>query len=280
MIIHTEPSLMSTKEKKTALDFLEKIKIIFSDRPEIYGLFLETMKEFKSQKIDTPGVIFRIKYLFEGHNELILGFNSFLPSGYKILPEQLDNTNIISSTNPLPLPLTQSPLLVHPIAEKKPLHQTKRPLEIPISLPHPNKTNSDPQNSSVKRFRISVLEDKDPLEEKNDHELQNLKIQLSSLMESKAQLLSQLHPDFKQMTIAELQTFIKKYIPLLQEAQQELQKKEEETQYCVVCWEVKKEVVCVPCGHLLYCRGCAGVMENKPCATCCLQVKGLVRIYC
>lgn len=34
--------------------------------------------------IDTPGVIQRVSELFKGHVELILGFNAFLPSGYKI----------------------------------------------------------------------------------------------------------------------------------------------------------------------------------------------------
>ena len=42
------------------------------------------MKEFKSQSIDTPGVITRVSHLFKGHPELIVGFNTFLPPGYKI----------------------------------------------------------------------------------------------------------------------------------------------------------------------------------------------------
>ena len=42
------------------------------------------MKEFKTQSIDTPGVIARVSCLFKGHPELIVGFNTFLPPGYKI----------------------------------------------------------------------------------------------------------------------------------------------------------------------------------------------------
>lgn len=34
--------------------------------------------------IDTPGVIRRVSSLFRGYNKLILGFNTFLPDGYKI----------------------------------------------------------------------------------------------------------------------------------------------------------------------------------------------------
>lgn len=40
--------------------------------------------EFKSQAIDTEGVIKRVKTLFKGNRSLILGFNQFLPPGYHI----------------------------------------------------------------------------------------------------------------------------------------------------------------------------------------------------
>lgn len=35
-------------------------------------------------RIDTPGVINRVSNLFKGHPDLIVGFNTFLPPGYKI----------------------------------------------------------------------------------------------------------------------------------------------------------------------------------------------------
>lgn len=35
-------------------------------------------------RIDTTGVIARVKELFKGHHALILGFNTFLPKGYEI----------------------------------------------------------------------------------------------------------------------------------------------------------------------------------------------------
>ncbi|CAF4299122.1 unnamed protein product, partial [Adineta steineri] len=46
--------------------------------------FLDIMKEFKSQSIDTQEVINRVSTLFHGHPDLIVGFNTFLPPGYKI----------------------------------------------------------------------------------------------------------------------------------------------------------------------------------------------------
>ena len=42
------------------------------------------MKLFKAQEVDTVGVIHRVRTLFRGYNNLILGFNTFLPEGYKI----------------------------------------------------------------------------------------------------------------------------------------------------------------------------------------------------
>ena len=73
-----------------ALLYLDQVKAEFGDEPEIYNEFLEIMKSFKSQQIDTPGVIRRVSTLFEGYGKLIYGFNTFLPEGYKIeVPEHL-----------------------------------------------------------------------------------------------------------------------------------------------------------------------------------------------
>ena len=73
-----------------ALLYLDQVKAEFGDEPEIYNEFLEIMKSFKSQQIDTPGVIRRVSTLFEGYGKLIYGFNTFLPEGYKMeVPEHL-----------------------------------------------------------------------------------------------------------------------------------------------------------------------------------------------
>ncbi|KAI3452368.1 hypothetical protein Pfo_009033 [Paulownia fortunei] len=57
---------------------------MFQDQREKYDRFLDVMKDFKAQRIDTAGVIARVKELFKGHPNLILGFNTFLPKGYEI----------------------------------------------------------------------------------------------------------------------------------------------------------------------------------------------------
>ncbi|KAI8342641.1 hypothetical protein BC941DRAFT_389690 [Chlamydoabsidia padenii] len=69
---------------RDALTYLDQVKIRFSDQPDVYNRFLDIMKDFKSQAIDTPGVIERVSTLFKGHPNLISGFNTFLPPGYRI----------------------------------------------------------------------------------------------------------------------------------------------------------------------------------------------------
>ncbi|CAL4902486.1 unnamed protein product [Urochloa decumbens] len=73
-----------------ALSYLKAVKEKFQDRRVKYEEFLEVMRDFKSSKIDTAGVILRVKNLFHGHPDLILGFNAFLPKGYEIKHEDLD----------------------------------------------------------------------------------------------------------------------------------------------------------------------------------------------
>ncbi|KAL8114658.1 hypothetical protein AgCh_021500 [Apium graveolens] len=67
-----------------ALSYLKEVKEMFHDKREKYDMFLDVMKDFKAQRIDTAGVIARVKDLFKGHNHLIFGFNTFLPKGYEI----------------------------------------------------------------------------------------------------------------------------------------------------------------------------------------------------
>ncbi|KAI8071743.1 hypothetical protein BC940DRAFT_293603 [Gongronella butleri] len=69
---------------RDALSYLDQVKIQFSEQPDVYNRFLDIMKDFKSQAIDTPGVIERVSTLFKGHPMLISGFNTFLPPGYRI----------------------------------------------------------------------------------------------------------------------------------------------------------------------------------------------------
>ncbi|KAG6829244.1 hypothetical protein H0H87_012148 [Tephrocybe sp. NHM501043] len=84
-----------------ALSYLDAVKVQFSDQPTVYNQFLDIMKEFKNEKIDTPGVIKRVSQLFNGHPILIQGFNTFLPAGYRIeCTEDLRGGGLITVTTP------------------------------------------------------------------------------------------------------------------------------------------------------------------------------------
>ena len=83
-----------------ALSYLDQVKVRFNDHPDVYNRFLDIMKDFKSQAIDTPGVIERVSNLFNGHPSLIQGFNTFLPPGYRIECGTDENPDAIRVTTP------------------------------------------------------------------------------------------------------------------------------------------------------------------------------------
>lgn len=85
-----------------ALSYLDAVKVQFQDKPDVYNHFLDIMKDFKSEVIDTPGVIERVSMLFHGNPYLIQGFNTFLPPGYRIeMSADPHDPNIITVTTPL-----------------------------------------------------------------------------------------------------------------------------------------------------------------------------------
>ncbi len=90
---HMSPPLLGQMRElkvEDALNYLDQVKIEFGSRPRIYNEFLEIMKNFKAHELDTPGVIMRVSDLFRGYNKLILGFNTFLPDGFKISIKDLE----------------------------------------------------------------------------------------------------------------------------------------------------------------------------------------------
>lgn len=76
--------------KQEALTYLKELKERLRDKKHTYDEFLEIMKEFKAQRLDTEGVIKRVKTIFAGHVDLILGFNQFLPRGHEIRREDME----------------------------------------------------------------------------------------------------------------------------------------------------------------------------------------------
>ncbi|KAK9278472.1 hypothetical protein L1049_028038 [Liquidambar formosana] len=86
--------------KTDALIFLERVRDAFAGEIEKYGEFLQFMRDFKAQRIDTAGTLSRVKELFKDHQELIAGFNIFVPYGYEIsAPLQDDSTSSTSESD-------------------------------------------------------------------------------------------------------------------------------------------------------------------------------------
>lgn len=75
---------MPSLKVEDALAYLDQVKTKFANKPRVYNQFLEIMKQFKAQSVNTVGVIEHVLKLFEGHRQLILAFNTFLPPGYEI----------------------------------------------------------------------------------------------------------------------------------------------------------------------------------------------------
>ncbi|CAK4033378.1 Paired amphipathic helix pst1 [Lecanosticta acicola] len=92
-----------------ALSYLDQVKVQFADHPDVYNRFLDIMKDFKSGAIDTPGVIGRVSTLFAGNPELIQGFNTFLPPGYRIECGTGDDPNSIRVTTPMGTTVSSMP---------------------------------------------------------------------------------------------------------------------------------------------------------------------------
>lgn len=79
--------------------------------------------------IDTPGVISRVSQLFKGHPDLIMGFNTFLPPGYKIEVATNDLVNVttpgqIHHITPHGISVSQIPLSGLPTPHQPPAPTT------------------------------------------------------------------------------------------------------------------------------------------------------------
>ena len=48
---------------------------------------------------------------------------------------------------------------------------------------------------------------------------------------------------------------------------------------CVVCMHRPQSHIALPCGHLIYCGGCATLMRGKPCALCMHEVSEIKEVF-
>jgi len=81
-------SKMNHNEKREmALKYLRRVKLRYVSSPSTYKRFLEIMGDFKSRKLVVSDVIEEVKELFAGEEELMKGFNQFLPRGYSLFSD-------------------------------------------------------------------------------------------------------------------------------------------------------------------------------------------------
>ncbi|KAF5476892.1 hypothetical protein F2P56_003582 [Juglans regia] len=69
---------------KDAYEFLNLVKEAFKDNPAIYHRFFLLIKHWRLKRIDFFALRSAVEDLFEGQPELLVGFNTFLPTGFEI----------------------------------------------------------------------------------------------------------------------------------------------------------------------------------------------------
>ncbi|KAF6144609.1 hypothetical protein GIB67_006101 [Kingdonia uniflora] len=67
-----------------SLAYLNAVKNVFKDEKYKYEEFVEVLKDYKKERLQIQILIARVVDLFQGHGDLILGFNVFLPKDFKI----------------------------------------------------------------------------------------------------------------------------------------------------------------------------------------------------
>lgn len=90
--------------------YINKVKLAYADNPHIYDTFLSIAKSYKSNQIDTIGVIVHVTQLFQGNKTLLLGLNNFLPkNGYEIMVSEHDRA--VSFRTPSRSKFTRIPMV-------------------------------------------------------------------------------------------------------------------------------------------------------------------------
>ncbi|KAF7375062.1 Histone deacetylase complex, SIN3 component [Mycena sanguinolenta] len=137
-----------------ALSYLDAVKNKFHDQPTVYNHFLDIMKEFKSQLIDTPGVIKRVSHLFNGHPVLIQGFNTFLPIGYRIeCSKDAHDSNYITVTTPHRQTIEPAVQYVQKIKQRCDAETYKQFLDILSKYHHkPDTTDEEEVSKQIARL--------------------------------------------------------------------------------------------------------------------------------
>ncbi|KOM28234.1 hypothetical protein LR48_Vigan511s005700 [Vigna angularis] len=71
--------------KLEAVKYIKEVQKTFKDEKEKFEVFLKIMTDYRLHRIDVGTVVEKVKEILEDHDDLISGFNQFLPKGYEIL---------------------------------------------------------------------------------------------------------------------------------------------------------------------------------------------------
>ncbi|CAJ2630291.1 unnamed protein product [Trifolium pratense] len=77
---------MNTSRKPEFYDavmYVKKVKVVYRKKKEVYEAFLKLLNDYKANIIDIGAVKEDVMQLFKGRQDLISGFNFFLPKGHK-----------------------------------------------------------------------------------------------------------------------------------------------------------------------------------------------------
>ncbi|KAL1205945.1 Paired amphipathic helix protein Sin3-like 2 [Cardamine amara subsp. amara] len=77
-------SLEKEETMNTALSHIMEVKNTFHDQEHKFKTYLVLLKDYGAKRIDVPTLIPRVKELFKGYNNLIVGLNCFLQPGCEI----------------------------------------------------------------------------------------------------------------------------------------------------------------------------------------------------
>ncbi|KAH9810617.1 hypothetical protein DFH28DRAFT_932727 [Melampsora americana] len=158
---------------RDALSYLDQVKFQFQELSGVYNQFSDIMKDFKTQTIDTPGVIDGVSSLFRGHPALIQGFNTFLPPGYCIDVSQGEASthagsnsayNLITVTHPMgvqtqkrvPLQSGGEEIGSHIIPDSAATHPSTEHLNHPGKFTEEDLPNYEGQDWIERAFTIGI----------------------------------------------------------------------------------------------------------------------------
>ncbi|KAF5390047.1 hypothetical protein D9757_003896 [Collybiopsis confluens] len=72
----------ATEVYQSAIRYIHAVQDRYPDNPEVFDEFLDIIRDGNENRVDLSTTILRLEELFEGNQQLVEGFNAFLPGAY------------------------------------------------------------------------------------------------------------------------------------------------------------------------------------------------------